>query len=208
MEAEQATEAMSKKNGIWLKLAIVLFALMSIGQISAIFLPALTGVSPKPISMIGSILWPGLLFLSIWSLRNKKKLPGFMVGALIGVILHFSAGVTASYLQAEESSIEQAVAVSNEGLPKMIDEETRLDSVLIDQKRKSYSLNMSLINLMQSEIDVSVIHEIFETSIKPTSCGNETFKIFFIEGYKINYVYKDKTGLVVAKYTVNPTDCM
>jgi hypothetical protein len=207
MEIEQVAEENPVRNTIWIKIAIALLALMSIGQISAMFLPALTGVSPKPISMLGSILWPGLLLMTTWSLRSKKKLNGFMLGALVGFIFYFFAGVTAGYLKAEERSIDQAVATSNEGLPKMIDEETRLDSIAIDQTSKNYSLNMSLVNLAQSEIDVDVIHEIFETSIKPTSCGNESFKVFFSEGYKINYVYKDKTGLTVAKYTVNPTDC-
>ncbi len=207
MEIEKVAEAKPARNTIWLKIAIGLLALMSIGQTSAMFLPALTGVSPKPVGMLGSILWPSLLFMSIWSLRGKKKLSGFMLGALLGFILHFSAGATAGYFKAEERSIDQAVAASNEGLPKMIDEETRLDSVSIDQDIKNYSLNMSLVNLAQSEIDVAVIHEIFETSIKPTSCSNEAFKVFFSEGYKINYVYKDKTGLVVAKYTINPMDC-
>ena len=207
MEIEQIAEAKPARNTIRIKIAIALLALMSIGQISAMFLPALAGVSPKPISMLGSILWPSLLFMSIWSLRSKKKLSGFMLGALLGFILHFSAGVTASYLKAEKRSIDQAVAASNEGLPKMIDEETRLDSVAIDQEIRNYSLNMSLVNLAQSEIEVASIHEIFETSIKPTSCSNEAFKVFFAEDYKINYVFKDKTGLIVAKYTVNPTDC-
>jgi len=207
VEAEQIIDDQPEKSSVWLKLAIGLLVLMSIGQVSAMFLPALTGVSPKPMSMIGSILWPGLLFMSIWSLRNKKKISGFLLGSLVGFILHFSAGVAAGYLQVEERSIDQAVAASNEGLPKMIDEETRLDSVAIDQKLKSYSLNMSLINLAQSEIDVSVIHEIFETSIKPSSCSNEIFKVFFTEGYKINYIYKDKSATVVAKYTINPADC-
>ena len=89
----------------------------------------------------------------------------------------------------------------------MIDEETRLDSVSIDQKSKNYSLNMSLVNLAQSEIDVALIHETFERSIRPTSCSNSAMRVFFNEGYKINYVYKDKAGQLVAEYTVNPNDC-
>jgi len=206
MEVEQVAKVPTR-NTMWIKIAIGLLAVMSFGQVSAIFLPAITGEAPNPLSLFGSVLWLGLLFMSIWSLKSKKKLNGFMLGALIGFILHFSAGFTVGYLEAEERSIDQAVAASNEGLPKMIDEETRLDSVAIDQKLKSYSLNMSLVNLAQSEIDVGFIYETFETSIKPTSCSNEAFKVFFTEGYKVNYVYKDKAGQLVAKYTVNPADC-
>lgn len=207
IEKKQVSEKKIVRNTVWIKLVIGLFSLMSIGQISAIFLPAFTGRSPEPISMFGSVLWPAMLFMSVFSLISKKKLAGFILGALLGFILNFSAGFTAAYLKAEERSIDQAVAESNKGLPKMIDEETQLDSVTIDQTIKSYSLNMSLVNLSKSEIEVTAIDKIFENSIKHTSCSNEFFKVFFVEGYKINYVYKDKIGNLITKYTVNSIDC-
>ena len=119
MKLEQSVEPKPVRKTIWIKVAITLLALMSIGQISTMFLPALTGVSPKPISMLGSILLIGLLFMFLWSLKNKKKLYGFVIGALLGFILHFLAGVTASYIKAEKHSINQTVAVNNEGLSKI-----------------------------------------------------------------------------------------
>lgn len=195
------------KNKVWLKLLITLLVIISIGQISAILLPAMVGQSPKPLSIVGSILWPGLLFMFIWYLRGKKKVKGFIIGGVVGFLLHFSIGVTASYFQAEERAIDKAVAASNKGLPKMIDEETQLDNISIDQNLKSYSLSLSLVNLSLSEIDVAFIDDAFDNSIKPTSCSNENFKIFFNENYRINYVYKDKEGKLVATYTINPTDC-
>jgi hypothetical protein len=206
MESEQEVEAPTR-NTIWIKIAIGLLVIVSIGQISAMLIPATVGTSPEPISLFGSILWLGLLFMSICSLKGKKKIKGFMLGAIIGLLLYFFVDFTAGYLKAEERAIDRAVAVSNEGLPKMLDEGTRFDSVTINQKEKTYSLNFSLVNLLLSEIDVTIINETFESSIKPASCSNESFKIFFNEGYKIDYAYKDKAGQLVAKYTVNPTDC-
>lgn len=207
MEIKKIGEAKSKKSIILWKLAIAVLALMSIGQISAIFIPAFVGVSPGSVSIVASILWPGLLLMSIWSLRNRKKLAGFLLGALTGLILYFAAGFTAGYFQAQERAIDKVVSESNKDLPKMVDEETRLNSVSIDQKLKIYKLNLSLINLMQSEIDLSAVHQAFEKSIKPTTCSNETFSVFFADGYEINYVYKDKSGDVIANFTVNPADC-
>lgn len=206
METEKITES-SSKNKTWTKVIIALLAIAFIGQLSAISIAAMTGQSPKPASMLGSMMWPSLLFMSIWSLNGNKKIKGFLLGLGIGFILHFSIGVAVGYLKAEERAIDKAISASNEGLPVMIDEDTRLDSVSIDQKTKNYSLNMSLVNLAQSEIDVAFLQEAFETSIKPSICSDTTFKVFFDEGYKITYSYKDKAGLLVAKDTVNPKDC-
>ncbi|VAW60974.1 hypothetical protein MNBD_GAMMA10-488 [hydrothermal vent metagenome] len=89
----------------------------------------------------------------------------------------------------------------------MIDERTQLDSVSINQKTKIYNLNMSLVNLAISEIDISFIYKTFEESIMPASCKSEVLKVFFNEGYKINYIYTDKTGQLISKHTVNPAYC-
>jgi len=136
MDSQQLAEEPTR-NTLWLKLLIAFLAVAAIGQISVIFLPAAIGQSPAPFSLFGSILWLGLLFMYIWSLKEKSKMKGFLVGALIGFLLHFFAGFTAGYLKAEERAIDKAVAASNEGLPKMIDEETRLDAVSRNGTRQS-----------------------------------------------------------------------
>lgn len=204
---EQVESAVPEKKSLWLKLTVVVLVIFTIGQMSAIFLPAMVGQSPKPFSLIGSMLWPGLLFMSIWSLKNKRKIVGFVIGTLIGFAFDFSAGVIASYHQAEVSAIDKTVESSNQGLPKMIDEDTRLDTVSIDQASKYYSLNFTLVNYTVSDIDIGVLNDNFEQSIKPNTCGIKELKLFFSEGYTINYIYKDKNGKYISKYNILPTDC-
>jgi len=206
MEELQFAES-PKKQGLFIKILIVLLMIAVIGQISAIFLLAFAGQSPDPLSFLFTALWVGALFAFVWKFKNKSKRKGFIIGAAIGIMLDFSAGVVAGYLQAETRAIDKAVENSNKELPKMIDEETRLDVASIDQKGKDYILNMTLVNLSLSEIDVNFIDETFEQSIKPSTCESAAFKVFFAENYAINYVYSDKSGQLVRKYTVKPTDC-
>ena len=174
---------------------------------SAIFLPSFTGVSAGPSTLIGSMLWPGLLFMVTWALKDKRKIVGFLIGALIGFLLDLTAGAVAGYKQAKVNAIDQAVADSNKELPKMIDSETRMDLASIDQKSKNYSLTFSLVNLLVSEIDIGVLNDNFEETIKPNTCSIKQFKLFFSEGYTITYIYKDKSGKFISKYNVAPSDC-
>ncbi len=197
----------SKKSKDLIKLLIALLTVFSIIQISAVFIPAMVGQPTMPLSLFGSILWPGLLFMSIWSLKNKRKIIGFLIGALIGFALHFSAGTIAGYFQTEARAIDKAIATSNEGLPKMMDDETRLDSVSINEEKKLCSLNITLVNSIVSDIDIGVLNDHFEQSIKPSTCNIPEFKLFFTEGYTVNYVYKDKNDKLISKYSILPSDC-
>jgi len=196
----------SKKN-IWLKISLVVLIIATVGQMSAVFLPSLAGVSAGPSTLIGSILWPGLLLMVIWALKGKRKIVGFLIGALIGFVLDFAAGTIVGYKQAEVNAIDQAVANSNKDLHKMIDEDTRMDLASIDQKSKNYSLTLSLVNLLISEIDIGVLNDNFEEAIKPNTCNIQQFKLFFSEGYTISYIYKDKNGKFISEYSVAPSDC-
>jgi len=204
MEAEQVIE----KKSIWVKAAMFLLSIAVVGQISAIYLPAFVGQSPDPTSFIGTILWISLLFMAIWSWQGKKKLKGFLIGVLVALIVHFFAGFIAGYKQAEVNAIDVAVANSNKELPKMIDEETRMDLASINQKSKYYSLSFTLVNLLVSEIDIGILNDNFEQSIKPSTCGIQQFQLFFSEGYTINYVYKDKNGKFISQYSITPKECI
>ena len=206
MEKEQNVVP-SKNSKVLIKLLIALLTIFSILQIMVIFIPAMIGQPKVPLALFGSILWPGLLFMSIWSLRNKRKLIGFLIGVLIGFALHFSAGMIAGSFQAEVRAIDKAIATINEGLPKMMDDETRLDSVSIDQEKKLCGLNVTLVNSIVSDIDIGVLNDHFEQSIKPSTCNIPEFKLFFTEGYTVNYVYKDKNDKLISKYGILPSEC-
>ena len=203
---EKAVTEVPPKKRMWLRITIFLLSIALVGQFSAIYIPALAGQPTQPNDFLSTLVSPSLLFMAIWSLRGKKKIVGFLLGICIGVIFFVSAALTSGYMQRGER-IEQAVAKVNEDLPRMVDEDTSLDSISIDQKSKNYNLNISLVNLSLPEIDIDALHEIFELEVKPNSCNNKNFKEIFKEGYKINFSYKDKDGLPIMRYTINKTDC-
>ena len=206
MESSESI-GLTKNKKLILKVVIAFLAIAVVGQISAIFIPAMVGKTPSVTSMIGTPLWVGLLFMVVWMLKEKSKVQGFFIGVLVGFVLHFFAGSTAGYLQAETRAIDQAIENSNKGLPKMINEETRLDRVSIEQKTKNYSLYITFINYSLADIDTNVLDENYKQAIKPASCVDKAFQVFFSEKYSINYVYRDKLGKIVRKYKLKATDC-
>lgn len=200
-------EAQSNTRKRWLIAAVVIISLSLLGQFSAVLLPALNGKTPQANSLGGLTLWSGLLLTSIWALKGWKKLIGFVIGAIIGLAMHLSAIVVADYNSTKQTSIEDIEQASNENLPAMINDFTRLDSVSIDQDDKQYIIRMSIVNLSREEVDTEYLTEQFEQSTKPATCDLEEFTMFFSDGYTINYVYLDNTGESLITLRILPTDC-
>lgn len=200
-------QSMSNGRKILITICIVFSLLATVGQAAYLFIQSSVGDAPQTHSIFGTILWPGLLFLALWSLWGKRKALGFLTGGLIGLVLYFGAGAVAGYQQAEKDAIQQAVERSNDELPKMINEFTRMDSASIDQDSNEYTLYLSLVNSFRSDADINYMDQMFEEN-KPASCNSEQFNIFFSEGYSINLVYKDKNGDLIKKYTIAPSDCV
>lgn len=200
-------EAQSNTRKRWLIAAVVIISLSLLGQFSAVLLPALNGKTPQANSLGGLTLWSGLLLTSIWALKGWKKLIGFVIGAIIGLAMHLSAIVVADYNSTKQTSIEDIERASNENLPAMVNDFTRLDSVSIDQDNKQYIIRMSIVNLSREEVDTEYLSEQFEQSTKPATCNLEEFTMFFSDGYTINYVYLDNTGESLITLRILPTDC-
>ena len=96
---------------------------------------------------------------------------------------------------------------SNENLPRMLDEETRLDSASIDQSKKIYTLKMTLVNISQSEIDRESLNEVFTQTIKPGTCGSAEFRLFLSEGYTLNFAYYGRDDKEIKIYSLKLSDC-
>ncbi|WP_100657945.1 hypothetical protein [Alteromonas flava] len=199
-----------KKISTMSKVFAALLFLAALGHTSATLLPIIAGQEPSsPVStrMFGFILWYGLFFMVIMSWKGKKRIVGFLTGAIIGFSVNFLLGVAVGYKNAEIRAIDTAVQESNAGLPIMIDDSTRLDRVAIDQKGKKYTYFISIVDLYASDIDISAMNDNFFNLTKPQSCTNEKLKVFFNEGYSVNYSYFDKDKKYIVAYSVTPEDC-
>ena len=93
----------------------------------------------------------------------------------------------------------------NKGLPVMVDNETRLDSVKI-QKKDLY-FNYTLVNWIKSDIDLEQLNSTMREKIKMNACETSDTRSLLEEGRSLFYVYKDKESTPVAEFMVILNDC-
>ncbi len=197
------------RNMPWLKWVVALLSFAVVGQVSAMLIPAFNGQLPGVLSLVGSYLWLSLFFMSVWFLRGKRKLDGVLVGIFSSFILmQLTEGVAAYNDELKVMERDQVVENSNKELPKMVDEETRLDMVSIDQGLNNYYFYMTGVNLLTSEADIDFMDENYKEIIIPSACSNSTLQVLLAENYTINYVYKDKLGVPIRTYLVSSKDCI
>jgi len=207
MESSQLIEN-PVRNPPWLKWVTAFLFLVTVGNVSAMFIPAFSGNLPHVSLLIGVYLFSGLLFMSIWLLREKDKSTGFIVGFLFSLIITYSVEfVAAYYKEVKKIEVEAAVEEVNKALPKMLDEETRIDMISIDTSLYNYYFYMTVINQLLSEIDVGYMDKRYKEVMIPLECSKNELQYFLLEGYSFNYVYKDKSGKPVRTYVLKSDDC-
>lgn len=94
----------------------------------------------------------------------------------------------------------------NKELPKMVDSETRLDSVYGEENTLGYKY--TLVNTSLSEIDANILSANIRTRIVNSVCTTPDMAIYVKNKATINYNYYDKDGLFIDLISVNTEiDC-
>ncbi|HAS8158117.1 TPA: hypothetical protein I7722_07985 [Vibrio vulnificus] len=197
----------TRKSSIILKVVVFVFCVVVIGQMSAIYLPAMNGKLPNLSSLLGIVVCYIALF-STGAMSIKRSEVWFgLLGMIVGAVVFFGASFLASYVTAKDRAIDRSVVERNKTLPMMQDEYTQLDKISVNHESKGYNLHLSLIGHSKMDIDVEVLNEIFDVDIKPTTCTNEQLRMLFKLGYSINYLYLDKNQERINYYNIRPEDC-
>ncbi|HAS6247193.1 TPA: hypothetical protein I7203_12690 [Vibrio vulnificus] len=195
------------KSAFILKVVVLIFCVVVIGQTSAIYLPAMNGKLPNLSSLLGIVACYIALFSTGAMLIKRSKVWFGLLGIIVGAVVFFGASFLASYVTAKDRAIDRSVVERNKTLPMMLDEYTQLDKISVNHESKGYNLHLSLIEHSKLDIDVEVLNEFFDVDIKPTTCSNEQLRMLFELGYSINYLYLDKNQERINDYNIRPEDC-
>jgi hypothetical protein len=152
------------------------------------------------------------MLIAIW--RSAGKYQGKAVWsslARVAVVLGTFAFVGNLIIGLQQGSdtdlaVSEEIQMINKSLPSMIDNDTRLDHVSIQDRDVYY--NFTLVNWSADKLDISRFRSVMTPKLKTAHCANEETRTLLNEGRKLVYMYRDKASKPVAQIVVEKSDCL
>ena len=104
-----------------------------------------------------------------------------------------------------EESLKRLAKELNSRLPKTLDEDTRLDAIVVGPGKCWVSL-FTLLNLSSYEINETNLRQALSTERKENACSSE-FKKLLDNGVQLIDRYSGRDGKFIGDIIINPNDC-
>ena len=134
-----------------------------------------------------------------------KRWLAITAGVVAFIIMYFVAQGVFQNLFSFDKAMMKAASELNEVCPMMVDADTRLDNV-VALPPNSFQYNYTLVNLSKSDVVV----EEFRTYMLPQLINNvktnPDMSSFRKNMVTMIYVYKDKLGEHITKFTISPEE--
>jgi hypothetical protein len=95
-------------------------------------------------------------------------------------------------------------SVINKSLPRMIDDDIRLDRVTAQGRDLHY--NCTLVNYAAEDLDIPMFESVMTENIKSMRDTDEVVRRQLNEGRKLVYIFHDKLGQPVARIVVDKSN--
>jgi hypothetical protein len=153
------------------------------------------------------IAYTAFILISIWQSAGKYEGISIWSGlARVAVILNAISFAANFWMTSDtEYALNEEIRMMNKSLPTMVDNDTRLDHVSIQENNMFY--NYTLTNWLVADLDLERFNSIIQPKLKMNACETEETKSLLEEGRSISYVYRDKDSSPVSKVTVTISDC-
>jgi hypothetical protein len=154
------------------------------------------------------------IFILIAIMRSAAKYQGRAIWANLARIAVILGTLTLIYGFARglqqfgntDLALSEEIKAMNKSLPRMIDNNTSLDHVSIQDNDVYY--NYALINSLSADLDISRFISVMTPGLKTTQCTNEASRSLLNEGRKLVFIYRDKASKLVTKIVIQKLDCM
>jgi hypothetical protein len=133
--------------------------------------------------------------------KNKNVIVyGILALVVVGVIYFIP-----KFLNDPFEKIKTEISQTSKTLPKMVDDETRLDLVqFVDKKIENH---YTLVNVIKSDIDVEKIIPGVKESLKNSICSKQNFLDNLSKGIEYSFTYKDINSELISTIIITKTDC-
>lgn len=170
------------------------------------------GILPINVFLIFTLVYNIFILIAIY--RSALKYKGNKIWSILARILViintvFSIAILViTFRQITDPNIfiKRDINMLNKSLPKMIDNDTKLENVTLIGR--DIYFNYTMVNLLTADVDISKVESIISPNIKSTQCQDVGLKPILNEGRKLVYVYTDKAGTEITKIFVSKEDCL
>ena len=133
------------------------------------------------------------------------KSKNIILYGILALVVGGGIYVLPGFLSDPFEKIKTEVLQTSKTLPKMVDTETRFDSVLfVDKKIENH---YTLVNITKSEIDVETMLPNVKESLKNSICEKQNFMDNLSKGIEYSFSYKDKNSEQISTIVITKSDC-
>lgn len=152
------------------------------------------------------------IFVAIW--RSAGKFEGNKFWAILArIIVVFNLiaivnGLYLSYMNPQEPKelIAEQLRLINRSLPRMVDNDTRLDRISIFDSNIHY--NYTLVNVEAIDINIDRLKNALTPVVKLNTCEDEDMRAILDNDMDVTFAYHDKMSNAVITITVSREDCI
>jgi hypothetical protein len=138
---------------------------------------------------------------------DKKKVSAVQI-IVFGVTFAIAYFITQYFLFKNEDTpntmLVENARIANKDLPKMLDKETRLDSISVDNTTLKYHHILINTDKDSTEFDFALIQSEMSQKAQENLNTNPVMKDYRENNISLHYIFKDKNNNNVFDYTVKP----
>ncbi len=137
---------------------------------------------------------------------RKKIVKQVVIFVVTFAVAFFGTKYVMSSFNSGNSELEKAVTEINKECPKLIDNETRLDSATsVDN---TFQYNYTLVNFSKGDptVDIESAKKAIRASAQNNFDTNPAMKNFREKDVSLKYSYKDKTGKDLFDFTIKTSN--
>lgn len=147
------------------------------------------------------------ILVAIW--RSANKYEGSSIWSYLAkfaVILNLVLfGASLWKANDTEYALKEGFRMMNQSLPKMIDKETRLNSMSLEGE--SILANYTMVNWSVERVKVEPFTLFMRERLTTKVCETEDIRVLLEEGYRATHIFLDKNANGITKITLNIDDC-
>lgn len=133
---------------------------------------------------------------------NSKKTIVIIVGVLAFLLTSYFLKQTVFAPPSFDKLLKEAAVEINKDCPMMIDSLTRLDNT--EASEGTFQYNYTLVKAVNGETALDTLWKNLNPSILKTIKTDPEMKVYRENKATLNYIYKDKNGVLLHKYSVTP----